>query len=170
MSALSRQDGKRPTSHGCSPADQSADAASIGGAHPANGLIVDADSIRAIVVDDDPPVLHLVSRMIVRLGYRCTAAADAIDALFHLNNTYHNLMITDYEMPFMDGLQLAEHIKRLHGSTKVILMTGHCAADLKRRMAGSTYIDGFLFKPFNLNVMRDKIQEVCRFQDSLGLP
>jgi CheY-like chemotaxis protein len=170
MSASMQRDVKEPTIHRCVHADLPPGDTSIGGAQPEDDLIVNAGGARVIVVDDDPPLLHVISQMIVGLGYRCTTAVDALDALFHLNQTYHSLVITDYDMPCMDGFQLAEHIKRIHDSTKVILMTGYCEVDLKQRLAESTCVDGFLFKPFNLNVMRDTILDVCRFQNGRCSP
>jgi len=131
-----------------------------GNAPAAIGLSVETDAIRIMVVDDDPPILKLIAQMVVRLGYGATAVADALDALFHLNNARHDLVITDFNMPFMDGLQLADQIKRRHCMTKIIVMSGLDEAILQDRLAGSLSVDGLLWKPFNLKTMREKIDEV----------
>lgn len=126
-------------------------------------LTKDADITRIMVVDDDPQILKLVAQMVVQLGYRSTATVDALDALFHLNKTHHDLVITDYGMPFMDGFQLADQIKRRHCMTKVIIMSGQCEAMLHDRMVGSVSVDGLLLKPFNLITMREKIEAARGF-------
>ncbi|HSO20664.1 MAG TPA: response regulator, partial [Desulfosarcina sp.] len=136
------------------------DAPPAGAVNVGQNLTPGAEAARVMVVDDDPQVLKLVAQMVSRLGYRCTAAVDALDALFQLNQTPHELVITDVDMPFMDGFQLAAQIKRNHCLTKVILMTGQSEAAVRERMAGSTTVDGLLFKPFNLQVMREKIAAV----------
>ena len=57
-----------------------------------------------------------------------------------------------------------------HGSLnlKVIVMTGHSEAVLKAGRMGSTNVDGLLIKPFGLNAMREKIEEVLRPHRSDG--
>ena len=66
-------------------------------------------------------------------------------------------MITDYDMPFMDGYQLADQIKEKHFGTRVIIMTGHCGQDVTDMLDGSGIVDGLLLKPFNLKTMKEKI-------------
>lgn len=158
MSAQIQFDSKQSKTAWRSLTDQSIDSSSTS---------VEA-SASVVVVDDDPQILELVSRMVVRLGYRCTTAADELDALFYLKNNHHKLLITDYDMPFMDGFQLAEQVKRLNSSTKVIVMTGHSETVLKAGRMGSTNVDGLLIKPFGLNAMREKIEEVFRPHRSDG--
>ena len=103
-------------------------------------------------------------------GYDHSTASDALDALFYLNQSDHEVVITDFDMPFMDGVQLADQLKRLRAQTKVILMTGHCEAEIKERMVACVSVDGLLFKPFKLDVMRAMIEEVCGFQLSVVSP
>lgn len=117
-----------------------------------------------MIVEDDPNILTLVAKMASRLGYLPTEAADALDALFHLNQTHHDLVISDDDMPFMNGFQLADQIKRRHPMTKVIIMSGQCEAVIKDQMKSSAIVDGLLFKPFNLDTMKRTIEEIgtCR--------
>jgi DNA-binding NtrC family response regulator len=121
---------------------------------------LDSESGRILVVDDDPGILKLVAKMIEHLGFRPTAAVDAMDALYHLNKTRFDMVITDYEMPLMDGFQLADLIKTKYFGTKVIIMTGHCERTVADMMEGSDIVDGLLIKPFNLNTMKEKVERV----------
>ena len=123
-----------------------------------NGPKVDANSRRILVVDDDPNILKLVAKMVARLGHHAATAEDAMDALFHLAAAHYHLVITDYKMPFMDGYQLAARIKAQRYGIRVIIMTGHCKEEVTNGLNGSGIVDGFLFKPFNLNTLKDKIR------------
>lgn len=76
-------------------------------------------------MDDNPDILKLVSKMATHLGYRPTIAEDGVDALYYLTRGHYDLVITDYDMPFIDGYQLAEQIREKHFGTKVIIMAGH---------------------------------------------
>ena len=126
-------------------------------AQSADGLTLDSDAGRILIVDDDPGILTLVSKMAACLGYHPTAAEDAVDALDYLAKAHYDLVITDYDMPFMDGYQLADQIKEKYFETRVIIMTGHCGQDVEDLLNGSGIVDGLLLKPFNLKTMQEKI-------------
>lgn len=121
---------------------------------------VDANAGRVLIVDDDPGVLALLSKMAASLGYHPTIAEDAVEALSYLANDRYDLVITDYDMPFIDGYQLADQIKEKYIGTPVIIMTGHCASEVIDMLDGSFIVDGLLFKPFNLKIMQEKIEMV----------
>lgn len=123
-------------------------------------LSLDSKSNRILIVDDDPGILKLVSKMAASLGYRPTTAEDALDALNCLAEAHYNLVITDYRMPFIDGCQLADQIKKKYFRTKVIIMTGHYGKEFREAIDGSAVVDGLLFKPFNLNTMKATIEAV----------
>ncbi|MBC2711558.1 MAG: response regulator [Desulfosarcina sp.] len=83
-----------------------------------------------------------------------------MDALYYLTKAHYDLVLTDYDMPFIDGYQLADQIKEKHFGTRVIIMTGHCERDVTDMMDGSGIVDGLLLKPFNLETMKEKIEMV----------
>lgn len=121
---------------------------------------VDANAGRVLIVDDDPGVLALVSKMATSIGYHPTIAEDAVEALSCLAKGRYDLVITDYDMPFIDGYQLADQIKEKHVGTRVIIMTGHCTSEVTDMLNGSAIVDGLLLKPFNLKTMQEKIEMV----------
>ena len=127
-------------------------------AQPRDGVMLGSDASRILIVDDNPEVLRLVARMAAMLGYHPTIAEDGVDALFHLAKVHFDLVITDYDMPFIDGYQLADQIKEKHFGTRVIIMTGHCEKEVEDLLDGSGIIDGMLLKPFNLKNMKEKIE------------
>ncbi len=141
-----------PVTHHTSPDDHPASSA--------DGLRLDSDASRLLIVDDNPDILKLVSRMAKCLGYHPTTAEDGVDALYYLTKAHYDLVIADYDMPFMDGFQLADQIKEKHFGTRVIIMTGHCEREVTDMMDGSGIVDGLLSKPFNLETMKEKIEMV----------
>lgn len=114
-----------------------------------------------LIVDDDTQCLELVSKMATCLGYKPTMAINGKVALDHLSRADYYLVITDYDMPVVDGRQLADQIRKHYFETQVIMMTGHWAGDVDDLLDAGV-IDGLLFKPFSLNVLREKIEMVCR--------
>ena len=127
-------------------------------AQSAKGLTLDSAAKRILIVDDDPNILKLVSKMAACLGYHPTNAEDAVEALLYLAKAHYDLVLSDYDMPFMDGYQLADEIKEKYFGTRVIIMSGHCGQDVEDMLDGSDIVDGLLLKPFNLRTMQEKIE------------
>jgi len=94
-----------------------------------------------LVVDDDPDVLDVLSDMLEDLGCDVICAHDGIGALDLLRrNDKISILITDINMPFMDGHELAERATRLRPSLKVLQLSGR-----ERRRGGFPMIK----KPFS---------------------
>ncbi len=78
-----------------------------------------------LVVDDDPLVLGSTLSMLEDLGHAPVGTASGADALALLRDgARFDLVITDFAMPGMTGLQLAEELRRLHPRLPVMLATG----------------------------------------------
>jgi len=118
----------------------------------------ESDISRILIVDDNLDFLKMVARMSRHLGYHPTTSEDALDALYCLSKAHYDLVITNYDMPFMDGYQLADQIKEKYFGTKVILMTGQSEQDVKDMLGGSGIVDGLLLKPFDLRTLQEKIE------------
>ena len=79
-----------------------------------------------LLVDDDPLVLASTAAMLEDLGHRVVEAASGAEALDRLRDgAAIDLVITDYAMPGMTGLQLAEALRRLRPGLPVLLATGY---------------------------------------------
>ncbi|AMA59369.1 response regulator [Bradyrhizobium sp. CCGE-LA001] len=78
-----------------------------------------------LVVDDDPAVLDVIADMLEDLGcqvIRAQAGRDALDRLEH--NQDISILITDINMPGMDGHELAERARRVRPELKVLQLSG----------------------------------------------
>lgn len=122
---------------------------------PAEGCRL--EGCRLLIVDDDVEILTLVSRMAACLGYGTCTAANGAEALQLLQNGEVDLVITDYQMPLMDGFQLASKIRHQCPGLPVILMTGYYSDDLDDRIQSEDLFDGLLEKPFNFKTLREKL-------------
>ncbi len=79
---------------------------------------------KVLVVDDDPAQLRLLWEILSRSGYEPHPAADGIAALEKLRHNRYDLVVTDFNMPGLNGAQLAESVAELSPETPVILLTG----------------------------------------------
>jgi two-component system response regulator (stage 0 sporulation protein F) len=111
---------------------------------------MNAGSEKILVVDDDYTVRDIVSKMLCRLGYAVLSADSG-------ENGLADLVITDFNMSGMDGINLAYYIKEKSPSTQVVLMTGDEKGGILSRIR-DTAVDQALFKPFTLTEMDVKVQ------------
>jgi two-component system chemotaxis sensor kinase CheA len=80
---------------------------------------------RILVVDDSPLTRELISALLEAVGYDTVAASDGAEALHLLSNTHVDLVVTDLEMPGLDGLELTRQLKHheVYNRLPVIILT-----------------------------------------------
>jgi CheY-like chemotaxis protein len=116
---------------------------------------------RILVVDDDAVVLAVTSKILSCLGYDVVAGRSGIEGLALCGKVPCDLVLTDVNMPAMDGLTMARHIKAEYPFVPVVLMTGNLAAkkNLSTQLQEGV-IDEFLFKPVRLADLRGTLQRL----------
>lgn len=83
-----------------------------------------AAGARILLVDDNPHGLVARKAVLMGLGYQVETALNGEEALKLLNAGSFQLVVTDYKMPKLDGLQLIEHIRKAGMPLKVVLLSG----------------------------------------------
>jgi CheY-like chemotaxis protein len=88
-----------------------------------------------LVVDDDPTVLAMMSRILDAAGYVTTRASNGLDALQRIRDhpRAFNAVVSDILMPKLDGVELRERITHLRPSLPVVLLSGYSPPDLHSR-------------------------------------
>ena len=112
-----------------------------------------------LFVDDEPALARLAVAQLQRMGYRVEAYTQPLAALeaFQAQPGRYDLVITDYNMPQMSGIDLGEQILRLRPDTEIVLVSGHMRnSELER--AYSCGIREVISKPF----LFDELREVVR--------
>ena len=113
--------------------------------------------LRCLVVDDDGIVLQCVAYMLTMIGFpKVDTAQKKPELMTRLTTGPYDLLVTDLEMPEMNGFQLSHMIKKAMHDTKVIIMTGRHKDDCLAMM-DARWVNGWLFKPFGLNELRHKL-------------
>jgi len=98
-----------------------------------------------LLVDDDEDVLRTTAAMLGALGYRVTGVANAEAGLAQLAAAPTDLLLLDFEMPGVNGLELARRARAHHPQQRILFMSGHAEiAALDREVAGAQ----LLRKPF----------------------
>jgi CheY-like chemotaxis protein len=110
---------------------------------------MNTDSEKILVVDDDVTIRDVVSKMLCRLGYAVLSADSGEKGLALFLKNKFDLVMTDFNMSGMDGINLASCIKKKSPSTQVVLMTGADKEVILSKIK-NTAVAKALFKPFTL--------------------
>lgn len=121
-----------------------------------------AASIHVLIVDDQMSIRSLVRSGLNQLGVQhITEASDGGEALKSLGLNPVHLVISDFNMPNMDGLELLKAIRANPPSAKTafIMLTGRADRDLVQK-AVQFGVNNYLVKPFNVQILKGKIEQV----------
>ncbi len=112
-----------------------------------------------LVVDDDSAIRSVVSRTVGRLGITSSQAGDGEQALtlFQADPGRYALVLLDFMMPGMDGLEVLARLQKIKPDVHVILMSGLGRQDAVGQFSGLG-ISGFLQKPFPLEELAAEVR------------
>jgi CheY-like chemotaxis protein len=112
-----------------------------------------------VLVDDEPDVRIILRRLLAPVadGHELVAVGSGADALAAIAARPAPLLITDYTMPGMNGVELAQRVKLTSPTTTIVLLTAYVSAELEQRSkaAGADYV---VFKPFSF----DQLEAIVR--------
>src|SRR3712207_4148357 len=81
--------------------------------------------MRILIVDDEPAIRFALADLLATDGHEVAEAEHAPAALALAADRAFDLVLTDFRMPRVDGLELLEHLRRDHPELLVVLMTAH---------------------------------------------
>ncbi len=107
---------------------------------------------RVLIVDDEPSICDVLVSVLSNLGYEAIALQDPRAALRFMETAQPipDLLITDFAMPYMSGLELIQRGKSLHPELKTILASGEVDAP---GSIGISQPDAYLEKPFGTKAL-----------------
>lgn len=116
-----------------------------------------------LAVDDSTSIRKLVSFTLNQAGYEVVSAVDGNDALAKAGQSNVDLVLTDVNMPGMDGIELIRSLRQLpsYKFIPMLMLTTESSADRKAegKAAGAT---GWLVKPFDPEQLLNTISRVLR--------
>ncbi len=129
-----------------------------------NSSVRSKESIFIYVVDDEPTLLELAEYILEMEGYQFEKFEEPKKALaaFQAADPKPDLMITDYVMLGMDGLQLVGECRRIKPDLKSILVSGTVQEEVVHR--SPTKVDSFLRKPYLAEEFLATIREVLNIE------
>jgi CheY-like chemotaxis protein/two-component sensor histidine kinase len=125
-------------------------------AHPA----VNWNSVRVLLVDDEPDMREHFKEMAQHIGFRCDAAADGEGAIRAIEeNGAYDLYFVDWRMPGMNGIELTRRIKENDAGRSVVIMISATEWNTIEADAKNAGVDRFLPKPIFPSAITDCVNE-----------
>jgi CheY-like chemotaxis protein len=115
-----------------------------------------------LIVDDEDGVLSVLKNSLRKLGeqFRVSTASGGEDAMDMLVQRKYDLVVTDYKMAGMNGLELLEKVHAAHPETRVILMTAYGSAAVESE-ASRLQAYKYLPKPLEIEAFRSIVREAA---------
>ena len=114
--------------------------------------------MKILLVEDDEVAMFILQRMIGKLGHTAVCCSNGEQAIRMLDE-FFDLVITDWMLPNMTGLELSEKINSSQKKLPVLLISGMPDKVLEEK-AANTGVNAILSKPYTIDSLRVKIDEV----------
>lgn len=104
-----------------------------------------------LTVEDDPVARKILRQLLRKLGHEVIEAVDGEEAWLRLQSGGVRVVVSDWTMPLLDGLELCRRVRGRIGADYVyfILLTGNTASEENQRAAAEAGVDDFLTKPLD---------------------
>ena len=129
-----------------------------------------APELQLLLVEDEPTQLLLMQRLLQRGGYVVDTAGNGEEALAKLSTGKYQMLVTDWDMPGMDGATLCQRVReaQLPGYLYILLLTGHGGMDVVAGFEAGA--DDYIRKPANELELLARLkagQRIVRLEQSL---
>ena len=121
-----------------------------------------SDTPPILIVDDQPKLLRLVIELMNRLGFpEVEGATDAAEALEKLRARKYALVISDFDMEPVDGLQLLREIRADNALMNTPFILTEASFEFEDiNVAHAAGADAFILKPFDIGLLKAKLKQV----------
>ncbi len=123
-------------------------------------------SYRVLIADDSGPMRMIVERNLKSVGIEeIVQASDGMEGFKLFTSSVFDLVITDYNMPRMTGLELTKEIRSSGAQIPILMMTTEAERStiVEAIQAG---VSGYLIKPFDTELLRKKLQKLLSLQSA----
>ncbi len=125
--------------------------------------------MKILCVDDDKTTRKILSLYLKGKGYEVVTAENGLDALEKMGTENINLVVTDMNMPFMDGIELTKTLRADPNWQHVpILMVTTEADEEEKKRAATAGVDDYLVKPANAEQITASVKQILKKMFSSG--
>jgi len=119
--------------------------------------------MKILVVDDDKTTRKMISLILKSKGYEVETAENGLEALQKLGLEKINLILTDMNMPYMDGIEFTKQVRANpdFSNIPIVMITTEADEDEKKR-AFEAGVDDYLVKPTNAEQITESMKKIVK--------
>ncbi|MBZ0156355.1 MAG: response regulator [Alphaproteobacteria bacterium] len=119
--------------------------------------------MRLLIVDDDKTTRKILSLYLKGKGYEVVTAENGLDAMEKLGTESINMVVTDMNMPYMDGIELTKTLRAdpAWQSMPIIMITTEADED-ERKKACEAGVNDYLVKPASADQISESIKKILK--------
>jgi DNA-binding NtrC family response regulator len=112
--------------------------------------------VTILVVDDEPAIVRMCVQVLQAKGHTVHGFTRADEALDHLSGEAADLLVVDYKMPELNGLDFIKRAWELRPGVRVVMITAHGTREVMAK-ANETGVQTVVLKPFTPNELADGV-------------
>ena len=132
----------------------------IGKRKPAQDPLQAGKPKKILLVDDDPDILLLAKKVLAAAGYNVTAVKDGIEAIMSLSTEKFDLVLSDIDMPNLDGLRLLEILRQKNIKVDVVFLTAQAEGDASEERGLSLGALDYIQKPVKKEILLLRLKNI----------
>ncbi len=125
----------------------------------------DQKSMIVLLVEDEKLMNWSLSKSLSRWGFEVFPVFTGQDALRELQKSRYNIVLLDYQLPDMNGLEVAQHVRRAQPDAFILLVTAFQLGELQME---DGLIDGYLNKPVDMQQLYRTVKHFAKRPGALG--
>lgn len=126
-----------------------------------------SDTLIIVNVDDNDMNLLLIQSYLNTLDAEFVNFTDSIQALEYIRTSPCDLLIVDYQMPGLNGIELTEAVKKIDAEIPVIMVTASTAEDTVQIEALKAGVNDFIVKPINKLILLNRVQNFIKLRKAI---
>ncbi len=121
------------------------------------------EPLRLIIIDDEPIVGKRLKQVFSKMGFHVEIFTNPLSALEFMENNPFDIVVTDFKMEELDGMEILGRAKQLNPQARVIIITGYAKPETAKEAFKSGVFD-FMVKPFRLDELKEAVNRAAKIQ------
>ena len=119
------------------------------------------DQLRLIIIDDEPIVGKRLKQVFSKMGFNVEIFTNPLSALEFMEKNPFDIVVTDFKMEELDGMEILGKVKQLNPKARVIIITGYAKPETAKEAFKSGVFD-FMVKPFRLDELKEAVNRAAK--------
>lgn len=122
--------------------------------------------MKILIAEDDENMCKILKLYLQKEGYSVDTVLNGRDAISYFDNKKADLLLLDWMLPYKNGIEICQELKRMNVPVKIIMITAKTAAD--NELSGLTAgADDYIRKPFDMKILLLRIKKLCNLEGEI---